>query len=136
MRRRTAQSVLPSQAAGRAGGLAGELPQASELLLRSRGVPDAGDTAIGAIPRPPGVPGSSGGARVGAATRAVHRVLEWYRRGEDVQLLLPRLVTYMGHRGLESTQRYLSLTPAVLVEASARFEKFAAPIVPVVEVKS
>jgi hypothetical protein len=34
----------------------------------------------------------------------------------------------MGHRGLESTQRYLSLTPAVLVEASARFEKFVAPI--------
>jgi site-specific recombinase XerD len=67
---------------------------------------------------------------------AVHRVLEWYRRGEDVQLLLPRLVTYMGHRGLESTQRYLSLTPAVLVEASARFEKFAVPNVPVVEVKS
>lgn len=64
---------------------------------------------------------------------AVHRVLEWYRGGEDVQLLLPRLVTYMGHRGLESTQRYLSLTPAVLVEASARFEKFAAPV-PAVEV--
>ena len=65
---------------------------------------------------------------------AVHRVLDWYRRGEDVQLLLPRLVTYMGHRGLESTQRYLSLTPAVLVEASARFEKFAT-IAPAVEAK-
>lgn len=66
---------------------------------------------------------------------AVNRVLEWYRRGEDVQALLPRLVTYMGHRSLESTQRYLSLTPAVLVEASARFEKFAVPVVPAVEVK-
>ena len=57
---------------------------------------------------------------------AVNRVLEWYRRGEDVQTLLPRLVTYMGHRGLESTQHYLSLTPNVLIEASARFETFAA----------
>lgn len=65
---------------------------------------------------------------------AVNRVLEWYRRGEDVQKLLPRLVTYMGHRALESTQRYLSLTPAVLVEASTRFEKFATPT-PAVEVK-
>jgi integrase len=58
-------------------------------------------------------------------TFAVNRVLEWYREGKDVQALLPNLVTYMGHRGLESTQRYLSLTPAVLHEASSRFEKFA-----------
>src|SRR5215510_26105 len=69
MRRRIAQSVLPSQAAGRATGLAGELSHTSELLLRGRGVPDAGDTTVGALPRPPGVPGGGGGARVGAATR-------------------------------------------------------------------
>jgi len=56
---------------------------------------------------------------------AVNRVLEWYREGRDVQRLLPHLVTYMGHRGLESTQLYLSLTPDVLREASTRFEKFA-----------
>ncbi len=60
-------------------------------------------------------------------TFAVHRVLQWYRQGRDVQELLPRLVTYMGHRSLESTQRYLALTPAVLHEAGARFEVFAAP---------
>ena len=61
---------------------------------------------------------------------AVHRVLQWYRHGHDVQALLPRLVTYMGHRGLESTQRYLTLTPAVLHEAGARFETFAARSAP------
>jgi len=58
-------------------------------------------------------------------TFAVERVHQWYREGKDVQALLPRLVTYLGHRNLESTQRYLSLTPAVLHEASARFERFA-----------
>jgi integrase/recombinase XerD len=58
-------------------------------------------------------------------TFAVHRVREWYRQGKDVQALLPHLATFMGHRGLESTQRYLSLTPAVLYAASARFEQFS-----------
>lgn len=58
-------------------------------------------------------------------TFAVERVRQWYRDGRDVQVLLPRLVTYLGHRGLESTQLYLSITPAVLQEASGRFELFA-----------
>jgi integrase len=57
---------------------------------------------------------------------AVERVLQWYRGGADVQALLPHLATYLGHRGLESTQLYLSLTPAVLHEASARFARLAA----------
>lgn len=67
---------------------------------------------------------------------AVQRVLEWYRRGQDVQALLPRLVTYMGHRSLESTQHYLALTPAVLHEAGKRFEMFAAVGIPSREVQS
>lgn len=58
-------------------------------------------------------------------TFALERVRQWYREGKDVQILLPRLVTYLGHRGLESTQLYLSVTPAVLLEASACFERFA-----------
>jgi len=57
-------------------------------------------------------------------TFAVHRILQWYRAGRDVQALLPRLVTYMGHRGIESTQLYLSVTPDVLEEASTRFGRF------------
>lgn len=59
---------------------------------------------------------------------AVERVRQWYREGKDVQSLLPRLVTYLGHRGLESTQLYLSVTPAVLHEASSRFEQFTATL--------
>jgi integrase/recombinase XerD len=56
---------------------------------------------------------------------AVERVRQWYQQGKDVQALLPQLVTYLGHRNLASTQRYLSVTPAVLREASARFELLA-----------
>lgn len=58
-------------------------------------------------------------------TFAVHRVLQWYREGVDVQARLPHLSTYMGHRGLESTQRYLSVIPDVLQEASVRFGRLA-----------
>jgi integrase/recombinase XerD len=56
---------------------------------------------------------------------AVHRLVSWYRKGADVQSLLPHLVTYLGHIKLSSTQRYLTLTPELLQEASARFERYA-----------
>ncbi len=56
---------------------------------------------------------------------AVHRLIAWYRSGADLQLLLPQLSTYLGHIDLAATQRYLTLTPALLNEASARFEAYA-----------
>jgi integrase len=56
---------------------------------------------------------------------AVHRVIQWYRQGRDVQRLLPYLATYLGHIDLSSTQRYLTLTPSLLHEASRRFERYA-----------
>lgn len=56
---------------------------------------------------------------------AVGRVVSWYREGADVQAMLPRLATYLGHVELEDTQRYLTLTPAMLHEASLRFERYA-----------
>ena len=40
----------------------------------------------------------------------------------DVQARLPYLATYLGHRGLESTQLYLSVIPEILTEASERFQ--------------
>jgi integrase/recombinase XerD len=58
-------------------------------------------------------------------TFAVHRVEQWYRDGHDVQSLLPHLAAYMGHRGLESTQYYLWLTPDVLHAAADRFRLLA-----------
>jgi integrase/recombinase XerD len=58
-------------------------------------------------------------------TAAVHRVVAWYRAGRDVQRLLPRLATYLGHIDIKSTQRYLHMTTDLLQEASQRFAKYA-----------
>src|SRR5712692_172228 len=56
---------------------------------------------------------------------AVHRLVSWYRQGADVQRLLPQLATYLGHVHIAATQRYLTLTPELLHEASRRFEQYA-----------
>jgi site-specific recombinase XerD len=58
-------------------------------------------------------------------TFAVHRLVSWYQQGADVQRLLPQLATYLGHTSLSCTQVYLSMTPELLQEASARFEYYA-----------
>lgn len=55
---------------------------------------------------------------------AVHRLTSWYREGADVQRLLPALSTYLGHAHLDGTSVYLSMTPDLLHEASARFERY------------
>ena len=58
-------------------------------------------------------------------TAAVHRVIAWYRSGQDVQHLLPQLATYLGHVEISSTQRYLQMTPELLQEAGRRFARYA-----------
>lgn len=58
-------------------------------------------------------------------TSAVHRLTTWYREGKDVQKLLPQLSVYMGHTLLQATQRYLTMTPELLHQASLRFERYA-----------
>jgi len=55
----------------------------------------------------------------------VHRVVAWYRNGDNVQDLLPKLATYLGHVDLHATQQYLTMTPELLREASLRFERYA-----------
>ena len=57
-------------------------------------------------------------------TAAVHRLASWYRRGADVQRLLPALSVWLGHAHLDGTRVYLSMTPELLHEASVRFERF------------
>jgi site-specific recombinase XerD len=57
---------------------------------------------------------------------AVHRLTACYREGGDVQRLLPQLSTYLGHVDIDSTQRYLTLTPELLSQASNRFEQYGA----------
>lgn len=56
---------------------------------------------------------------------AVHRLIAWYRSGADVQMMLPKLATYLGHVDLSATQRYLTLTPELLQQANQRFEHYA-----------
>jgi site-specific recombinase XerD len=56
---------------------------------------------------------------------AVHRVIAWYRSGADVNDLLPKLATYLGHKDLSGTQHYLTMTEELLAEARRRFEAFA-----------
>jgi integrase len=60
-------------------------------------------------------------------TMAVHRLVAWYREGADVQRLLPQLATYLGHVDVAATQRYLTMTPELLEEASRRFERYTQP---------
>jgi len=70
-----------------------------------------------------------GGARVHDLrhTFAVHRICQWYEQGEDVQSRLPLLATYMGHKDIVSTQRYMTVTAEILGHAGRRFEQACAP---------
>lgn len=52
-------------------------------------------------------------------------MVAWYRDGKNVQQLLPHLATYLGHVSIDSTQRYLQMTPELLHEASLRFAAYA-----------
>lgn len=58
---------------------------------------------------------------------AVGCLLRWYREGLDPASRLPQLSTFMGHVDPASTAVYLTITPALLDEASRRFEAFAGP---------
>ncbi len=54
-------------------------------------------------------------------TFAVHRLLAWYRDGQDINARLPILATYMGHVDIRSTQIYLRPTAELLGHVSDRF---------------
>lgn len=57
-------------------------------------------------------------------TFAVHRLLEWYRDGADVNARLPWLATYMGHVSIQSTQVYLHATPDLIEHVQRRFHGY------------
>ena len=44
-------------------------------------------------------------------TFAVQRIVDWYRKGADIELMLPRLAHYMGLFTCTITERYLPLVP-------------------------
>jgi integrase/recombinase XerD len=44
-------------------------------------------------------------------TFAVHRMTSWFRHGADMNRMMPALAAYLGQMELESTERYLKMTP-------------------------
>ena len=56
---------------------------------------------------------------------ATHCLVNWYRQGADVQALLVNLSVYLGHVDLSGTQKYLTMTPDLRQQASARFARYA-----------
>ena len=56
----------------------------------------------------------------------VNRILQWYRSGVNPQDKLRFLSTYMGHRDVNSTLVYITVTQDLLQEASERFRTVGA----------
>jgi integrase len=56
---------------------------------------------------------------------AVGTLLRWYRSGLDPGTRLLQLSTFLGHVSPVTTAVYLTITPELLGEASARFERWA-----------
>ena len=56
-------------------------------------------------------------------TFAVHRLLAWYRDGQDVNARLPWLATYLGHADIQSTQVYLHATAELLEQVDQCFRR-------------
>jgi integrase/recombinase XerD len=56
----------------------------------------------------------------------VNRILEWYRAGINPQERLPFLATYLGHRDINSTLVYITVTQELLHLASERFRTVGA----------
>jgi integrase/recombinase XerD len=54
---------------------------------------------------------------------AIRTLLDWYRAGLDVQAMLPRLSTYLGHINPANTYWYLSAEPELLALAGQRLER-------------
>ncbi len=57
-------------------------------------------------------------------TFAVHRLLQWYKLGVDVNTKLPHLSTYMGHVDILSTQIYLHPFEQLIEQGTERFHRF------------
>jgi integrase/recombinase XerD len=58
----------------------------------------------------------------------VNRMLAWYREGVNPQPHLPYLATYLGHKDINSTLVYLTITQELLQQASERFRVRGAQI--------
>ena len=63
-------------------------------------------------------------------TYAVHALEKMINDGQDVYCALPILSAYMGHRGIESTEKYLRLTEEAYVSVIDKAAPFYADVFP------
>lgn len=56
----------------------------------------------------------------------VHRMLAWYRQGINPQPYLPYLATYMGHKDINSTLVYLTITQELMQHAGEKYRRLGA----------
>ena len=61
---------------------------------------------------------------------AVHALLRWCREGANLDAKLPVLATYLGHRSLAGTQRYLHLIPELFPEITVRTSAAFGDVIP------
>ncbi len=61
---------------------------------------------------------------------ATRRLVAWYRAGFDVDRLMPRLATYLGHANTAVTYWYIQAVPDLLLLATERLETVARGDVP------
>lgn len=73
----------------------------------------------GLVPRSPGCTPRIHDLR---HTFAVSTLLDWYRGDADVQAMMPRLSTYLGHTDPKHTYWYLSAAPQLLALAAERLD--------------
>jgi len=61
---------------------------------------------------------------------SVHRLIRWYREGADLTAKVAILATYLGHRNVASTQKYLHLVPELFPEVTKSLEESVGYVVP------
>ncbi len=61
---------------------------------------------------------------------AVHRLVQWYQEGADLNAKLPVLATYLGHQSIAETQVYLQLTADLFPHLTARTEAAFGDLIP------
>jgi len=63
-------------------------------------------------------------------TFAVHTVKRWYQEGADLDVKLPLLSIYLGHRDLSGTQKYVHVTAELFPEITTRVNLDFGQVIP------
>jgi site-specific recombinase XerD len=81
--------------------------------------------------------GGRGGPRIHDLRHSfvVHRMTQWYRQGINPQGRLAHLAAYLGHRDINSTLVYLTVTQELLQQANQRFRTAEADVLKVIQGK-